>query len=40
MGFWRDLFFGTDTQEDRQERDVPEITPPVSDVLLKALMSN
>ena len=39
MGFWRDLFFGTDTQE-QQERNVPEVTPPVSDVLLKALINN
>lgn len=37
MGFWRDLFFGTETQE-RDERE--EITPPVSDVLLKALLNN
>ena len=34
MGFWRDLFFG-----EEQERDTEEITPPVSDVLLQALLA-
>lgn len=36
MGFWQRLFFGVDEQ---QKRDA-DITPPVSDVLLSALMNN
>ena len=41
MGFWRDLFFGTDTQERVEERDDQQtVTPPVSDVLLQALMNS
>ena len=36
MGFWRNLFLG-ETQERTETRD--EVTPPVSDVLLSALMN-
>lgn len=37
MGFWQRLFFGVDEQT---RDETPEITPPVSDVLLSALLNN
>ena len=42
MGFWRDLIFGRENQERAEptQNEPTQIEPPVSDVLLQALMNN